>query len=94
MASRGAERTRLGSGGSHEGFLRHRRFRWLKVALLVSLAAVIAYAATDVQPRHNGGSWLGYALGTNGARDRAEGGPPRHGDQGGRADSSRQRRQP
>ena len=67
MASRGAERTRLGSGGSHEGFLRHRRFRWLKVALLVSLAAAIAYAATDVQPRHNGGSWLGYALGTIGA---------------------------
>ncbi|MEA3017167.1 MAG: hypothetical protein QOI38_1889 [Sphingomonadales bacterium] len=67
MASRGAERTRLGSGGSHEGFLRHRRFRWLKVALLVSLAAAIAYAATDVQPRHNGGSWLGYGLGTIGA---------------------------
>ncbi|HEX8655293.1 MAG TPA: hypothetical protein VF693_08745 [Allosphingosinicella sp.] len=67
MASRGAERTRLGSGGSHEGFLRHRRFRWLKAALLLSLAAVIVYAATDVQPRHNGGSWLGYALGTIGA---------------------------
>ncbi|HEX8365199.1 MAG TPA: hypothetical protein VF603_07945 [Allosphingosinicella sp.] len=67
MASRGAERTRLGSGGSHEGFLRHRRFRWLKVALLVSLTAAIVYALTDVQPRHNGGSWLGYALGTIGA---------------------------
>ena len=67
MATRGAERTNLGKGGSHEGFLRHRRFRWLKVALLVSLVAVAAYAVTDVQPRHNGGSWLGYALGTVGA---------------------------
>ena len=67
MASRGAERTRLGSGGSHEGFLRHRRFRWLKAALLLSLAAALVYAITDVQPRHNGGSWLGYALGTIGA---------------------------
>jgi hypothetical protein len=63
----GANRTHLGSGGSHEGFLRHRRFRWLKVALLLSLAAAIVYVMTDVQPRHNGGSWLGYTLGTIGA---------------------------
>ena len=67
MASRGAAQTRLGSGGSHEGFLRHRRFRWAKAALLLSLIAVAAYAMTDVQPRHNGGSWLGYTLGTIGA---------------------------
>jgi hypothetical protein len=67
MATRGAQRTRLGSGGSHEGFLRHRRFRWLKIALLISVAAAIVYAMTDVQPRHNGGSWLGYTLGTIGA---------------------------
>ena len=67
MATKGADRTHLGSGGSHEGFLRHRRFRWLKVALLLSLVAALAYAVTDVQPRHNGGSWLGYALGTVGA---------------------------
>jgi hypothetical protein len=67
MATRGAERTHLGSGGSHEGFLRHRRFRWLKVALLLSLAASVAYGMTEVQPRHNGGSWLGYTLGTVGA---------------------------
>jgi hypothetical protein len=62
----GAGRTHLGSGGTHEGFLRHRRFRWLKLASLLSLAAVLAYALTDVQPRHNGGSWLGYTLGTIG----------------------------
>ena len=67
MASRGAARTHLGSGGGHEGFLRHRRFRWAKVALLVSLVAGVIYTTTDVQPRHNGGSWLGYTLGTVGA---------------------------
>ena len=67
MATRGAERTHLDSGGGHEGFLRHRRFRWLKVALLLSLVAAAAYLATDVQPRHNGGSWYGYTLGTIGA---------------------------
>jgi hypothetical protein len=67
MATRGADRTHLGSGGTHEGFLRHRRFRWLKVALLVSLSTAIVYGMTDVQPRHNGGSWLGYTLGTIGA---------------------------
>ena len=63
----GAGRTQLGSGGTHEGFLRHKRFRWLKVAALLSLATIAAYALTDVQPRHNGGSWLGYTLGTIGA---------------------------
>ena len=63
MASRGAERTRL-SAGSHEGFLRHRSWRWLKIAVFLSLISVTVYLMTDVQPRHNGGSWLGYTLGT------------------------------
>jgi hypothetical protein len=67
MATRGVDRTHLDSGGGHEGFLRHKRFRWLKIALLVSLAASLAYALVDVQPRPNGGSWLGYVLGTIGA---------------------------
>ena len=67
MASRGIERTDLGQGSSHEGFLRHKRFRWLKIALLLSFASVLGYAMIDVQPRHNGGSWYGYTLGTIGA---------------------------
>jgi hypothetical protein len=67
MATRGVDRTHLDSGGGHEGFLRHKRFRWLKIALLLSLAASLAYALVDVQPRPNGGSWLGYPLGTIGA---------------------------
>jgi hypothetical protein len=67
MASRGIERTSLGQGASHEGFLRHRRFRWLKIALALSFVAVLVYGLVDVQPRHNGGSWYGYTLGTIGA---------------------------
>lgn len=67
MATRGAQRTHLDAGGGHEGFLRHRRFRWLKVAAALSVVAIAVYLAVDVQPRHNGGSWLGYILGTIGA---------------------------
>ncbi len=67
MASKGIERTDVGQGASHEGFLRHRRFRWLKLALALSLIALLGYALIDVQPRHNGGSWYGYTLGTIGA---------------------------
>jgi hypothetical protein len=53
-------------GASHEGFLRHRNFLWLKVALTLSLLALLGYALIDVQPRPNGGSAYGYALGTAG----------------------------
>lgn len=51
----------------HVGFLAHRRMRWLKVALALSLAAILGYALADVEPRPNGGSWYGYTLGTIGA---------------------------
>ena len=51
----------------HEGFLRHRGFRWLKRAAALCLAAILAYALVDAQPRPNGGTWLGYTLGTLGA---------------------------
>jgi hypothetical protein len=50
----------------HEGFLRHRRFIWLKRAAAVCLVALLAYALAEVEPRHNGGTWLGYTLGTIG----------------------------
>lgn len=52
---------------SHEGFLRHRRFRWLKISAAVCLVAIVGYFAADVEPRPNGGSWYGYTLGTIGA---------------------------
>lgn len=51
----------------HEGFLVHRRMRWFKVALAISLIAILGYALADVKPRPNGGSWYGYTLGTVGA---------------------------
>lgn len=50
----------------HEGFLAHRRMRWLKIALLACLVAIISYALVDVHPRHNGGTWYGYTMGTIG----------------------------
>ena len=66
MATRGIERTHLGDDAGHESFLRHRGFRWLKIAVVLSLLSLAGYALIDVQPRHNGGSWYGYTLGTIG----------------------------
>ncbi|MCL6251498.1 hypothetical protein M3P36_10650 [Altererythrobacter sp. KTW20L] len=51
----------------HEGFLAHKGMRWLKVALVLCLVVIVAYLLVDVQPRHNGGTWFGYTLGTVGA---------------------------
>lgn len=51
----------------HEGFLRHAGFRWLKVASLLCVTALAAYLLIDAEPRPNGGTALGYALGTIGA---------------------------
>jgi hypothetical protein len=64
MASRGIIGPDLGQGASHVSFLRHKRFRWLKISLFICLLAVFGYGLVDVQPRHNGGSWYGYVLGT------------------------------
>lgn len=51
----------------HVSFLRHKGFRWLWVSLAVCAIAIAGYAMADVRPRPNGGSWLGYTLGTFGA---------------------------
>ena len=67
MASRGIERTELGESTAHESFLRYRRYRWFKIGLVLSLLSILVYLLVDVQPRHNGGSWLGYLWGTIGA---------------------------
>lgn len=67
MATRGIERTDLSEGASHEGFLRHRNFKWLKIAAVICGVAILAYLLIDVEPRPNGGSWYGYTLGTIGA---------------------------
>jgi hypothetical protein len=50
----------------HESFLVYKRFRWLKIALALSVIAGIGYAFADVTPRPNGGTWYGYLLGTIG----------------------------
>jgi hypothetical protein len=67
VASRGIEKSGLGEAVAHESFLRYRSFYWLKVALAIFLITWLIYLVVDVQPRHNGGSWLGYTLGTIGA---------------------------
>ncbi|MEJ5977287.1 hypothetical protein WG901_11615 [Novosphingobium sp. PS1R-30] len=51
----------------HEGFLRHAKFRWLKIAVVLCVLSLIGYFGADVKPRPNGGSWMGYTLGTIGA---------------------------
>jgi hypothetical protein len=70
MASKASTRfaaDELRRDSDHVGFLRHKRFRWLWVSLAVCAIAIAGYALADVRPRHNGGSWLGYTLGTLGA---------------------------
>jgi hypothetical protein len=61
-----ASRRKVDEAGLHEGFLRHKNFRWLKISLLLCVALTIGYVFADVTPRPNGGSWYGYALGTLG----------------------------
>src|SRR3569833_1319907 len=67
MATRGISRTKLGEGASHEGFLRHKNYRWLKLSAALCGVAILAYALIDQQPRPNGGSAYGDTLGTIGA---------------------------
>jgi len=52
----------------HVGFLKHKSYRWLWVALILCLAIGMGYALIDQEPRPNGGSWYGYTLGTIGGR--------------------------
>ncbi len=48
----------------HESILVYRRFRFLKWALLLMVVAVVAYAVDQPLGVPNGGTWLGYTLGT------------------------------
>lgn len=63
MATRAAGRRAV----LHESFLRHNGFRWLKVSSVLCLTALAAYLLIDADPRPNGGTALGYVLGTIGA---------------------------
>lgn len=51
----------------HESVLVYRSFRYLKVAVLLMLAAIVVYAFDRPMVDPNGGTWLGYTLGTIGA---------------------------
>lgn len=51
----------------HESFLRHRDGLYLKVAAGLCAAVLVLYAWHDPLDGPNGGTWLGYALGTLGA---------------------------
>jgi len=51
----------------HEGFLRHRRFFWLKIASVLSGLAWLGYALIPVSDGPYGGTWFGYVLGSAGA---------------------------
>lgn len=66
VANKSVQSKRVFSDGTHEGFLRYAGFRWAKIAALISGVALASYLMIDVKPRHNGGSWLGYTLGTIG----------------------------
>ncbi|WP_380878224.1 hypothetical protein ACFB49_16110 [Sphingomonas sp. DBB INV C78] len=67
MATRGVRQLAVDGGSKHEGFLRYGGYRWLKIALAISFAAILIYAFHDARPRPNGGTWYGYLLGTIGA---------------------------
>ena len=60
----GKRQVRRSDPKNHEGFLRHARFRWLKVAVVLCLLAGFGYVFIDVRPRPTGNSAYGYALGT------------------------------
>ena len=51
----------------HESFLRHARFRYLKAALALCALCIALYFWHDPLDGPNGGTWLGYTLGTLGA---------------------------
>ena len=51
----------------HESFLTHRSSIWLKLAFLLCALCVALYAWHDPIDGPNGGTWLGYTLGTIGA---------------------------
>ncbi len=48
----------------HESILNHAKSRWLWVALALSAASILAYLLHNPGAPPNGGTWLGYTLGT------------------------------
>jgi hypothetical protein len=52
---------------AHEGYLMHARRRYLKLALILCVASIAAYIGSDPPGGRNGGTVVGYTLGTIGA---------------------------
>jgi hypothetical protein len=50
----------------HESFLVYRGFRYLKLSLALMLLSILSYLLHDPSEPPNGGTWLGYTLGTIG----------------------------
>ena len=69
MASRSESVRQVPRSGAiaHEGFLRHRNFKWAKIASIVAVVSILLYAFDDPDPRPGGGTAYGYILGTIGA---------------------------
>lgn len=63
---RGKAVTRASRDIAHEGFLTHGGMRWAKIAAALSALSMLAYLLIDQTPRPNGGTALGYLLGTVG----------------------------
>ena len=61
-----APRVRRDKVTSHESFLTYGNGRWWKTAIVICLICFATYFLIDIKPRHNGGSWYGYTLGTIG----------------------------
>jgi len=61
-----APRARRDRVSSHESFLTYASGRWAKVAIGIFVVGLATYLFIDVEPRHNGGSWYGYTMGTIG----------------------------
>ena len=51
----------------HDNVLVYRGFRYLKIAAIAVLVSIVAYAVNPTIGPANGGTWLGYTLGTIGA---------------------------
>jgi hypothetical protein len=51
----------------HQSFLLHNGQLYMRVAVGLCLLSIVAYLAFNPSPRHSGGDWLGYTLGTVGA---------------------------
>jgi hypothetical protein len=52
---------------THESFLVFRRFFFMKLATVLCLVSIVAYALHSPLQPPSGGTWLGYTLGTTGA---------------------------